>query len=92
MSFYGLEEQWPFKWLPNENVIASTEQRHLDAPTLLLDMKTNFKLVNLQGLFSSDHRPVAHCCPIFICYVVNLLRAHLISKPESWDNFSFDSL
>ena len=58
----------------------------------ILGMKTNFKLVNLQGLFSLDHRPVAHCRPIFICYVVNLLRAHLISKPESWGNFSFDSL
>ena len=54
MSFYGLAEQWPFKWMPNENVIASTEQRLLDAPALLLDMKTNSKLVNLQGLFAGD--------------------------------------
>ena len=48
-------EQWPFKWMPNENVIASTEQRLFDAPSLLqfyiLGMKTNSKLVNLQGLF-----------------------------------------
>ena len=77
-------EQWPFKWLPNENVIASTEQRFLNAPILLLDMKTNSKEMNLQGLFSSDSRPVAHCCPIFIWFMFNLLNwAHLISKPDS---------